>query len=377
MLAYGDDVTVEDRADALIVSAHLPRTDTADLALDGVRSGRFRGWSVEFLARRETRDGAGVRVIEAADLPGLALVDHPSYPGSTVEARRRRRIRAKVPTRQPIDCKCPDGATIVEFGPEAFKRVADLDVTAISRGAESVVAATSAGDSLALSAGADGALGISLTPLDTEAGRRVAELVEARGPGLCAPAVRPGPFDLGSPERRGARLARLVLLLAGAAGPGSGLLWTGARRSGGGSRGAGRGRGAPEPPEPGGSSEGSASGCVRAACARSWSEEDQTMAVTRTLAQLSADLRIGDGTAEPTGQVAAVLERIASAAAEMVTRYAPTAPDAIHNEAYVRLASFLYDHDASAAVGRGPSAIRVSGAAAIMGPYRVKRGGLI
>ena len=78
VLAYGDDVVVEDRRDALIVSAHLPRTDTADMALDGVRSGRFKGWSVEFLARRETRDGAGVRVIEAADLPGLALVDHPS-----------------------------------------------------------------------------------------------------------------------------------------------------------------------------------------------------------------------------------------------------------------------------------------------------------
>ena len=147
VLAYGDDVQVEDRADALIVRAHLPRTDTADLALDGVRSGRFKGWSVEFLARRETRDANGIRVIEAADLPGLALVDHPSYPGSTVEARRRRRIRAKVPTRQPIDCKCPDGATIVEFGAEAFKRVDELDVTAISRGAESVVAATSAGDS--------------------------------------------------------------------------------------------------------------------------------------------------------------------------------------------------------------------------------------
>ena len=179
VLAYGDDVTVEDRADALIVSAHLPRTDTADKALDGVRSGRFRGWSVEFQARRETRDANGIRVIEAADLPGLALVDHPSYPGSTVEARRRRRIRSTVPTRRPIDCKCPDGANVVEFGPEAFRRVADLDVTAISRGAESVVAATSAGDSLALSAGADGALAVSMTPLDTEAGRRVAELVEA------------------------------------------------------------------------------------------------------------------------------------------------------------------------------------------------------
>ncbi len=88
VLAYGDDVRVEDRQDALIVEAHLPRTKTADRALDGVQSGRYRGWSVEFVARRESRDASGVRVIEAADLPGLALVDHPSYPGSGVEARQ-------------------------------------------------------------------------------------------------------------------------------------------------------------------------------------------------------------------------------------------------------------------------------------------------
>lgn len=88
VLAYGDDVRVEDRADALIVSAHLPRTETAHTALEGVRSGRFRGWSVEFVARRESRDASGIRVIEQADLPGLALVDHPSYPGSGVEARQ-------------------------------------------------------------------------------------------------------------------------------------------------------------------------------------------------------------------------------------------------------------------------------------------------
>ena len=64
------------------------------------------------------------------------------------------------------------------------------------------------------------------------------------------------------------------------------------------------------------------------------------MAVTRTLAQLSADLRIGDGSAEPTGQVGVVLARIASTASAMVLRYAPNAPDEIHNEAYVRLAGF-------------------------------------
>ena len=101
------------------------------------------------------------------------------------------------------------------------------------------------------------------------------------------------------------------------------------------------------------------------------------MAVTRSLAQLSADLRIGDGSAEPTGQVRIVLERIASTASAMVLKYAPNAPDEIHNEAYVRLAAFLYDNDASGGSQVGPSAIRASGAAAIMGPWRVKRAGLI
>lgn len=100
------------------------------------------------------------------------------------------------------------------------------------------------------------------------------------------------------------------------------------------------------------------------------------MAVSRTLAELSADLRIGDGT-EPTGQVAAVLGRIAAAAGAMVERFAPAAPEAIQNEAFVRLAAYLYDADPSGSGAPGPSAIRASGAAAILGPYRVKRGGLI
>lgn len=97
------------------------------------------------------------------------------------------------------------------------------------------------------------------------------------------------------------------------------------------------------------------------------------MAVTRTLEQLAGDLRIGDGTTAPTGAEAVVLNRIADTAMRMVEDFAPSAPDAISNEAYVRLAGWLYDTDPS---GRGvpPNALRASGAAALLGPYRKTRG---
>ena len=101
------------------------------------------------------------------------------------------------------------------------------------------------------------------------------------------------------------------------------------------------------------------------------------MAVTRTLAQLGADLRIGDGTAAPAGPVGVVLARIDATARAMVVRYAPDAPDAIHNEAYVRLAGWLFDADPSGANPGGSAALRASGAASLLGPYKVRRGGLI
>ena len=101
------------------------------------------------------------------------------------------------------------------------------------------------------------------------------------------------------------------------------------------------------------------------------------MSVTRTLAQLAADLRIGDGVTEPTGAVAVVLSRIGAAATAMVERYAPNAPDAIHDEAYVRVVGWLYDSDPTGASPGGPVALRSSGAASLLGPYKVRRGGLI
>ena len=101
------------------------------------------------------------------------------------------------------------------------------------------------------------------------------------------------------------------------------------------------------------------------------------MAVTRTLAQLAGDLRVGDGETDPTGPAAVIVERIAATASVMVLDFAPDAPDAIHDEAYVRLAGRLYDADPSGSAPGGAAAMRSSGAASILGPYRTRRGGLI
>ena len=113
VLAYGADVRLEDRSDAFIVSARLPRTEIADMALEGVKAGRYRGWSVEMRVKRDRRDSQGLRVIESADVPGLALVDHPSYEGSRVETRQARRLMASMPLRKDVDCRCsgPDCAS--------------------------------------------------------------------------------------------------------------------------------------------------------------------------------------------------------------------------------------------------------------------------
>lgn len=70
------------------VDAALPDTQAGrDLATE-VRSGLFTGLSVEFRAKRETRQG-GVRVIEAAELVGAAVVDTSSYDTSVAVRERR------------------------------------------------------------------------------------------------------------------------------------------------------------------------------------------------------------------------------------------------------------------------------------------------
>ena len=101
----------------LRVRAELP-ADSAALAL--VKRSALNAFSIEFHAQSERRE-AGVRVIESAQLSGLALVDRGAYPAATAEIRRKRRkytkgrparlragrlLRAQIPVDEFLVCEC-------------------------------------------------------------------------------------------------------------------------------------------------------------------------------------------------------------------------------------------------------------------------------
>ena len=106
----GGGLELHDSTEALTMTAELPNTAEASDALELVRKKILRGLSIEFHALRETMDG-NTRVVEAAKLTGVGLVDVPAFPSSTVEARARlsTRIRAKIPYGKDLGCGCHRG----------------------------------------------------------------------------------------------------------------------------------------------------------------------------------------------------------------------------------------------------------------------------
>ena len=70
------------------IDAPLPDTSAGRDAASEIRSGLFRGLSVEFKATAQNIV-SGVRRITAAVLSGAAIVDSPSYEAATVEARAK------------------------------------------------------------------------------------------------------------------------------------------------------------------------------------------------------------------------------------------------------------------------------------------------
>ena len=95
------------------------------------------------------------------------------------------------------------------------------------------------------------------------------------------------------------------------------------------------------------------------------------MAVTLTVAELAAALRLGDS-AEETAEVT----RLLAYATEAIAQHAPSASDTAMNESARRLAGYLFDQPEA---GRGmaySNALRNSGAQRMLLPYRVHRLGI-
>lgn len=89
------------------------------------------------------------------------------------------------------------------------------------------------------------------------------------------------------------------------------------------------------------------------------------MAITLTLAQFAAAIRAGDGTNEPTGAEKIAIEGTFEAVKQVVNDIAPTAPEAVANEAVVRAGGYLYD----APEGQGGDFMTRSGARSLLKEY--------
>ena len=94
------------------------------------------------------------------------------------------------------------------------------------------------------------------------------------------------------------------------------------------------------------------------------------MAITITVDELAAALRLGDAPEET-----AEATRLLAYASEAVPKYAPLASDVVQNEAAIRLAGYLYDMPFAGKGSGYANALKNSGAASILLPYREHRGG--
>ena len=94
------------------------------------------------------------------------------------------------------------------------------------------------------------------------------------------------------------------------------------------------------------------------------------MAVTITRAQLAARIRLGRTQTELDET-----DELLAYATEAVTHFAPDAPDVVQNDAVYRLAGYIYDRPFASADTRFSNALRNSGAASALLPYREHRAG--
>lgn len=89
----GGGLQLSDDNNALEMKAELADTGPANDTLELVRKRILRGLSIEFYPLEDRivvdDDGNRVRVIEKAELRGIAVVDRPAYPNSLIQARSK------------------------------------------------------------------------------------------------------------------------------------------------------------------------------------------------------------------------------------------------------------------------------------------------
>ena len=98
----GAGLTLTDGPDRLTVRAELPPTRIATDAMEAVRAGLLRGFSVEMRVQADkwTRPGdMPVRTVERAIVVGAGLVDQPAYPDAEIAARALEGYRVALPAR--------------------------------------------------------------------------------------------------------------------------------------------------------------------------------------------------------------------------------------------------------------------------------------
>lgn len=85
-----------------------------------------------------------------------------------------------------------------------------------------------------------------------------------------------------------------------------------------------------------------------------------------TLDQLAAEMRLDTPVEEPT---AGILTRLMGVGSALVDLHGSEAPDAVQDEAVIRLCAYLYDQPESPSGTRYATAWRNSGAASLVGPW--------
>ena len=96
------------------------------------------------------------------------------------------------------------------------------------------------------------------------------------------------------------------------------------------------------------------------------------MPVTLTVPELAAAMRVGDSTEET-----AEVTRLLGYAAVAVEHHAPDAPDVVHNESAIRLASYLFDQPGTSSRAGYANALRNAGAARMLLPWRAHKAGSV